>query len=43
MYISTELEEVMAISDRIVVMYKGEFMDILDAQIKPQLLSRLVC
>ncbi|WP_413174397.1 ABC transporter ATP-binding protein [Anabaena azotica] len=31
-YISTELEEVMAISDRIAVMYKGEFVDILDAQ-----------
>ncbi|WP_017314441.1 ABC transporter ATP-binding protein [Mastigocladopsis repens] len=32
LYISTELEEVMAISDRIAVMYKGEFVDILDAQ-----------
>ncbi len=32
LYISTELEEVMAISDRIAVMYKGEFIDILDAQ-----------
>ncbi|HIK07902.1 MAG TPA: ABC transporter ATP-binding protein [Trichormus sp. M33_DOE_039] len=31
-YISTELEEVMAISDRIAVMYKGEFVGILDAQ-----------
>ncbi|TFI53142.1 ABC transporter ATP-binding protein [Mastigocladus laminosus UU774] len=31
LYISTELEEVMAISDRIAVMYKGEFVDILDA------------
>lgn len=30
-YISTELEEVMAMSDRIAVMYKGEFVDILDA------------
>jgi general nucleoside transport system ATP-binding protein len=32
LYISTELEEVMAISDRIAVMYKGEFVDILDSQ-----------
>ncbi len=32
LYISTELEEVMAISDRIAVMYRGEFVDILDAQ-----------
>ncbi|MBW4604848.1 MAG: ABC transporter ATP-binding protein [Calothrix sp. FI2-JRJ7] len=31
LYISTELEEVMAMSDRIAVMYKGEFVDILDA------------
>jgi len=30
-YISTELEEVMAMSDRIAVMYEGEFVDILDA------------
>lgn len=30
-YISTELEEVMAMSDRIAVMYRGEFVDILDA------------
>ncbi|MBW4430930.1 MAG: ABC transporter ATP-binding protein [Pelatocladus maniniholoensis HA4357-MV3] len=32
LYISTELEEVMAISDHIAVMYRGEFVDILDAQ-----------
>lgn len=32
LYISTELEEVMAISDRIAVMYKGEFVDILDTE-----------
>ncbi|MGM3306847.1 ABC transporter ATP-binding protein [Anabaena sp. WFMT] len=32
LYISTELEEVMAMSDRIAVMYKGEFVDILDAK-----------
>lgn len=31
LYISTELEEVMAMSDRIAVMYKGEFVDILNA------------
>jgi len=31
LYISTELEEVMAISDRIAVMYEGRFVDILDA------------
>lgn len=31
LYISTELEEVMAISDRIAVMYEGQFVDILDA------------
>ncbi|BAZ17141.1 sugar ABC transporter ATP-binding protein [Calothrix sp. NIES-4071] len=31
LYISTELEEVMDMSDRIAVMYKGEFVDILDA------------
>ena len=31
LYISTELEEVMAMSDRIAVMYRGEFVDILDA------------
>jgi general nucleoside transport system ATP-binding protein len=32
LYISTELEEVMAMSDRIAVIYKGEFVAILDAQ-----------
>lgn len=32
LYISTELEEVIAISDRIAVMYKGKFMDILDPE-----------
>ncbi|MBA3921140.1 MAG: ABC transporter ATP-binding protein [Nostocaceae cyanobacterium] len=31
-YISTELDEVMAMSDRIAVMYGGEFVDILDAE-----------
>ncbi|WP_407895706.1 ABC transporter ATP-binding protein [Scytonema sp. NUACC26] len=31
-YISTELEEVMAMSDRIAVMYRGEFVAILDAR-----------
>lgn len=31
LYISTELEEVMAMSDRIAVIYKGEFVAILDA------------
>ncbi|MBW4661887.1 MAG: ABC transporter ATP-binding protein [Drouetiella hepatica Uher 2000/2452] len=31
LYISTELEEVMTMSDRIAVMYRGQFMDILDA------------
>ena len=31
-YISTELEEVMAISDRLAVMYRGEFVGVLDAQ-----------
>ncbi|NEU73584.1 ABC transporter ATP-binding protein [Hassallia byssoidea VB512170] len=31
LYISTELEEVMAMSDRIAVIYRGEFLDILDA------------
>ncbi|MBW4500531.1 MAG: ABC transporter ATP-binding protein [Scytonema hyalinum WJT4-NPBG1] len=31
LYISTELEEVMAISDRIAVMYTGEFVGVLDA------------
>lgn len=31
LYISTELEEVMAMSDRIAVMYSGQFVDILDA------------
>ncbi|WP_427158324.1 ABC transporter ATP-binding protein [Aliinostoc sp. HNIBRCY26] len=30
-YISTELEEVMAMSDRIAVMYKGKFVEILNA------------
>ncbi|MFE1748857.1 ABC transporter ATP-binding protein [Coleofasciculus sp. H7-2] len=30
-YISTELEEIMAMSDRIAVMYEGQFVDILDA------------
>ncbi|MBD2213898.1 ABC transporter ATP-binding protein [Nostoc linckia FACHB-104] len=32
MYISTELEEVMAMSDRLAVIYRGEFIAILDAQ-----------
>ncbi|MBD2385007.1 ABC transporter ATP-binding protein [Cylindrospermum sp. FACHB-282] len=32
LYISTELEEVMVMSDRIAVIYRGEFVDILDAQ-----------
>ncbi|MGB6301829.1 MAG: ABC transporter ATP-binding protein [Rivularia sp. (in: cyanobacteria)] len=31
-YISTELEEVMAISDRLAVMYQGEFVGVLDAK-----------
>ncbi|MGB7442969.1 MAG: ABC transporter ATP-binding protein [Coleofasciculaceae cyanobacterium] len=31
LYISTELEEIMAISDRIAVIYEGQFIDILDA------------
>jgi general nucleoside transport system ATP-binding protein len=31
LYISTELEEVMAMSDAIAVMYEGQFVDILDA------------
>ncbi|HAX78936.1 MAG TPA: heme ABC transporter ATP-binding protein [Cyanobacteria bacterium UBA11372] len=31
LYISTELEEVMMMSDRIAVMYEGKFVDILDA------------
>jgi len=31
-YISTELEEVMAISDRVAVMYRGEFVGVLDAK-----------
>ena len=31
LYISTELEEVMAISDRIAIMYTGEFVGVLDA------------
>ncbi|MBR8836178.1 MAG: ABC transporter ATP-binding protein [Stigonema ocellatum SAG 48.90 = DSM 106950] len=30
LYISTELEEIMTMSDRIAVMYEGEFVDILD-------------
>ncbi|MEH2460272.1 ABC transporter ATP-binding protein [Nostoc sp.] len=33
LYISTELEEVMAMSDRIAVIYRGEFVAILDAEI----------
>ncbi|MBD2251021.1 ABC transporter ATP-binding protein [Nostoc parmelioides] len=32
LYISTELEEVIAMSDRIAVIYRGEFVAILDAQ-----------
>jgi general nucleoside transport system ATP-binding protein len=32
LYISTELEEIMAISDRIAVLYAGQFADILPAQ-----------
>ena len=32
LYISTELEEIMAMSDRIAVMYEGEFVAILDTQ-----------
>jgi simple sugar transport system ATP-binding protein len=32
LYISTELEEVMAMSDRIAVIYRGEFVAILDAK-----------
>jgi simple sugar transport system ATP-binding protein len=32
LYISTELEEVMAMSDRIAVIYRGKFLAILDAQ-----------
>jgi ABC-type sugar transport system ATPase subunit len=31
LYISTELEEVMTMSDRIAVIYRGEFIAILDA------------
>lgn len=31
-YISTELEEVIAISDRVAVMYRGEFVGVLDAE-----------
>jgi general nucleoside transport system ATP-binding protein len=31
LYISTELEDVMAMSDRIAVMYRGQFVDIVDA------------
>jgi general nucleoside transport system ATP-binding protein len=33
LYISTELEEVMAMSDTIAVMYRGEFVGVLDAKI----------
>ncbi len=33
LYISTELEEVMAISDRIAIIYEGKFVDILDPAI----------
>ncbi|HEY9639983.1 MAG TPA: ATP-binding cassette domain-containing protein, partial [Coleofasciculaceae cyanobacterium] len=32
LYISTELEEVMAMSDRIAVIYAGQFLDILDGE-----------
>lgn len=32
LYISTDLEEVMTMSDRIAVIYRGEFVAILDAQ-----------
>ncbi|OZH54516.1 heme ABC transporter ATP-binding protein [Hydrocoleum sp. CS-953] len=32
LYISTELEEIMAMSDRIAVIYEGQFVDILDAE-----------
>jgi len=32
LYISTELEEVMSMSDRIAVIYRGEFVAVLDAQ-----------
>ncbi|MBE9017680.1 ABC transporter ATP-binding protein [Chroococcidiopsidales cyanobacterium LEGE 13417] len=32
LYISTELEEVMAMSDRIAVIYRGEFIDVLDRE-----------
>ena len=32
LYISTELEEVLAISDRIAVIYRGEFIDVLDRE-----------
>ena len=32
LHISTELEEAMAMSDRIAVIYRGEFIAILDAQ-----------
>ncbi len=31
LYISTELEEIIAMSDRIAVMYRGEFVSVLDA------------
>ena len=30
LYISTELEEIMAMSDRIAIIYEGQFVDILD-------------
>lgn len=33
LYISTELEEVMAMSDRIAVLYAGQFIDIVDAAV----------
>ncbi|MGD1714940.1 ABC transporter ATP-binding protein [Dapis sp. BLCC M172] len=32
LYISTELEEIMAMSDRIAIIYEGKFVDILDAE-----------
>jgi simple sugar transport system ATP-binding protein len=32
LYISTELEEVMAMSDRIAVLYEGQFLAVLDAE-----------
>ncbi|MEO0488408.1 MAG: heme ABC transporter ATP-binding protein, partial [Cyanobacteria bacterium J06659_2] len=31
LYISTELEEVMAMSDRLAVIYRGQLVDVLDA------------